>query len=111
MRQVGVLAAAGLHALDHHVDRLADDHANARRIAERLATDVPGSVDMDDVATNMVYVDTGQRPAAEVVARAADADVLVGSMGEHLLRLVTHLDVDRAGCERGADVLAAILSD
>jgi threonine aldolase len=109
MRQAGVLAAAGLYALEHHVDRLAEDHANAAVLAARLADDVPGSVDPADVETNIVYVDTGDVPAAEVVSRAADAGVLVGAMGEHLLRLITHLDVDRAGCLRAADVLAGLL--
>ncbi|MGE0726091.1 MAG: low specificity L-threonine aldolase, partial [Alphaproteobacteria bacterium] len=59
MRQAGILAAAGLHALDHHVDRLAEDHANARRLAEGLAA-IPGvAVDLASAETNMVYVDVG----------------------------------------------------
>ncbi len=109
MRQAGVLAAAGRHALAHHVDRLADDHANAHHLAVRLATDVPGSVDPDSVATNIVYVETGAPPAAEVATAARDEQVLVGAMGPHLLRLVTHLDVDRPGVDRAADVLTELL--
>jgi threonine aldolase len=110
MRQVGVLAAAGLYALEHHVDRLAEDHANAQRIAGRLAEAVPGSVDLDAVETNIVYVATGGVPAADVVAALAARGVRVGAMGPHLLRLVTHLDVDAAACQRGADELVAALT-
>lgn len=109
MRQVGILAAGGLHAIDHHVDRLADDHDNARALAQRLAESVPGRVDPDAVATNIVYVETGTRPAAEVVAELAAQGIAVGAMGEHLLRLVTHLDVDRRGCLEAADALIAAL--
>jgi len=109
MRQAGVLAAAGRHALAHHVERLADDHANAHHLAVRLATDVPGSVDPDTVATNIVYVDTGAVPAADVVAAAGEEQVLFGAMGPHLLRLVTHLDVSRADVDRAAQVLTGLL--
>jgi threonine aldolase len=110
MRQVGVLAAAGLYALDNHVDRLADDHANARRLGERLATDVPGSVDLDTVTTNMVYVRTGDRLATDVIAAAADDGVRMGAMGPNLLRLVTHLDVEADGIEHAADVVTRLLT-
>lgn len=107
MRQAGVLAAAGRYALAHHVERLAEDHANARAIADRLAGACPGSVDPATVTTNIVYVDTTPRPAAEVVDELRAAGVLVGAMGPSLLRVVTHLDVDPAGCRRAADLLMA----
>ena len=107
MRQAGVLAAAGRYALAHHVERLAEDHANARAIAERLAAACPGSVDPATVTTNIVYVDTSPRSAAEVVETLRVDGVLVGAMGPSLLRLVTHLDVDAAGCRRAADLLVA----
>jgi threonine aldolase len=110
MRQVGVLAAAGRHVVAHHVDRLAEDHANARAIASRVAEAVPDAVDLDGVATNMVYVATGDRPAAEVVELLGAEGIRVGAMGPHLLRLVTHLDVDAAGCRRAADRLVAALT-
>lgn len=106
MRQVGILAAAGLHALEHHVDRLAEDHANARRIATIVAEDHPEAVDVHTVDTNMVYVRTGGRPAVQVVDSLASCGVLVGAMGEHLLRLVTHLDVDAAGAQRAGRLVA-----
>jgi threonine aldolase len=110
MRQVGVLAAAARYALDHHVDRLADDHANARRIAEIVAEAAPTAVDLDAVQTNIVYVDTGERPATDLIGQLRDEGVLVGAMGPHLLRLVTHLDVGSAACERAALALAERLA-
>lgn len=109
MRQAGVLAAAGRYALEHHVERLADDHANARLLAERLADRVPGSADPDLVDTNILFVTTGDRPAAEVVAGAAAQGVACSAADPRTLRLVTHLDVDRAECEAAAEILAGLL--
>jgi threonine aldolase len=86
MRQVGILAAAGLYALDHHVERLADDHRRAKRLADQLG------VDPADVDTNIVVLDVAD--AAGVAKAAAGQDVLVSALGPRLLRLVTHLDVD-----------------
>ncbi|MCC5947695.1 MAG: threonine aldolase family protein [Nitriliruptoraceae bacterium] len=110
MRQVGILAAAGRHALDHHVTRLAEDHAHAQLLAERIAAGAPGSVDPREVVTNIVYVDTGDRPAGEVVATLAAQGIAVGAMGPSLLRLVTHLDVDADDCERAARALVAAVT-
>jgi len=108
MRQAGILAAACLYALDHHVARLAEDHENARVLARRLA-DVPGvRVELDRVETNMVYAEVPVE-AVPLVARLRAAGLLVNSVGPHALRLVCHLDVDRAGCERAADILRASL--
>jgi threonine aldolase len=101
MRQAGVLAAAGLYALDQHVDRLAEDHEHARLLAKRLGVD-PATVE-----TNMVVLDDVPAP---VVAEAAKAQgVLVSQVSARRIRLVTHLDVDRAGIDRAADVLAELL--
>ncbi|MCU1669710.1 MAG: ltaA [Blastococcus sp.] len=101
MRQAGVLAAAGLYALDHHLDRLAEDHEHAQLLAKRLGVD-PSSVE-----TNMVVLDD---VAAPVIAEAAKAQgVLVSQVSARKIRLVTHLDVDRAAVDRAADVLAALL--
>jgi threonine aldolase len=100
MRQVGILAAAGLHALDHHVERLADDHAHARLLAEACGVD-PASVD-----TNIVVV---QRPDAPAYVAAAEAEgVRIAMVGPTAVRLVTHLDVTRADAERAATVLARL---
>ncbi|RYP85728.1 low specificity L-threonine aldolase [Nocardioides guangzhouensis] len=100
MRQVGILAAAGLHALEHHVDRLADDHAHARLLAEAAGGD-PDTVD-----TNIVVVE--REDAAAYVAAAREQGVLIAPVGPTTVRLVTHLDVDRAGAERAAAVLARL---
>jgi threonine aldolase len=109
MRQVGMLAAAGLHALDHHVARLAEDHRRARALAESCAEASPGCVDPGRVETNIVIVDTGDRDAAEVAAVAEAAGVRVSVLGVSTLRLVSHLDVDDAGAAFAADVLATAL--
>jgi threonine aldolase len=101
MRQVGVLAAAGLYALDHHVERLADDHARAQRLAEGLGADPA------DVPTNIVVLEVAD--AAAVATRAAEDDVLVSALGPQLLRLVTHLDVDDDGVEHAIRVLQPLL--
>jgi threonine aldolase len=101
MRQVGVLAAAGLHALDHHVERLAEDHEHAQLLAKRLGAD-PASVE-----TNMVVLDGVPAPMLAEGAKAQG--VLVSQVSATRVRLVTHLDVDRAAVERAADVLAELL--
>jgi threonine aldolase len=109
MRQVGILAAAGLYALAHHVDRLAEDHANARLIAARLAERVPGSAEPDEVPTNIMFVDTGDRDAMEVAGQIVEAGVWCSPMDTHSIRLVTHLDVTTEQCRAAADVIADIL--
>jgi len=106
MRQAGVLAAAALHALDHHIDRLADDHANARRLAEGLQG-LPG-VRCDMPQTNIVFVDVAPERAHGVVERARELGVLC--TGLYRLRLVTHLDVSATDVERAVGVMRAVLS-
>jgi threonine aldolase len=102
MRQVGVLAAACQYALDHHLGRLAEDHEHAQLLAKRLG------VDPSSVPTNMVVLDD---VAAPVVAEAAKArGVLVSQVSDRRIRLLTHLDVDRAAVDRAADVLGELLA-
>jgi threonine aldolase len=111
MRQAGILAAAGLYALDHHVDRLADDHANARWLAERLS-ELPGvSVNLEKVQTNIILVDlaTWLPTAPDASAALKAAGVLCLPFGPRRLRLVTHMDVDRTGCERAVGIFAEVL--
>lgn len=111
MRQSGVLAAAGLYALDNNVDRLADDHANARRFAE-LANHIPGiAVNAASVETNIVFFDVSATgiPAPEISQRLAARGVRIGAMGPDSMRAVTHLDVDRAGVDEAAEALRAAL--
>jgi threonine aldolase len=98
MRQSGIVAAAGLHALDHHVDRLADDHARARRLAEGLAA-LPGvDIDAATVETNIVIFGVPDAPAFCAALERADVGML--PVGPDRVRAVTHLDVDDAGIER-----------
>ncbi len=108
LRQAGILAAGGIHGLDHHVPRLADDHANARIIGERLAQAPGVRIDLGRLETNIVvfHLGEGAPDAAEVVRRAGEHGVLVLAFAARTVRAVTHLDVDRAACERAADVLA-----
>jgi threonine aldolase len=108
MRQSGVLAAAGVHALEHHVARLADDHANARLIGERLAATEHVALDLAELQTNILVFGLRDRgpDAATVVARAAEREVQVLAFGPRTVRAVTHLDVSRADCELAAEVLA-----
>jgi threonine aldolase len=103
MRQAGILAAAGLHALDHHIERLADDHARARRLAGAVAEVAPGLVDPASVETNIAVLETPA--AAELVRRCREQDVLVSQLDERHARVVTHLDVDDEQVERAAKVL------
>jgi threonine aldolase len=111
MRQVGILAAAGLHALDHHVARLAEDHARARRLAGAIAAVRPGVVDPAGVETNIVVLDLGRGPSAAQLAAAAQAQgVAVSVLGPRTARLVTHMDVDDDGIDRAADVLTGLLA-
>ena len=109
-RQAGILAAAGLYALDHHVERLAEDHAAARALAEAVRERVPSAVDVADVETNIVVVDTGARTAAEIVVAAKEAGVALSAVGAHQVRAVTHLDVTHDECVQAGQVLASVLA-
>jgi threonine aldolase len=108
MRQAGILAAAGLFALEHNIERLADDHANAAVLAAELRS-TPG-VTVVEVAlpTNMVMFDTAL-PADEAMRIAAAAGVLLAPVGAHRLRCVTHKDVDAAAVRRAATALSSAL--
>lgn len=109
MRQVGVIAAAGRYAIKHNIERLADDHARARRIATAL--EPTGTVDPEKVATNVVTLDlsTTDWHAATLAAAAAEHGVRIGALGPLRVRLVTHLDVDDEQVERAIDVLTPLL--
>lgn len=109
MRQSGLLAAAGLHAIDHHIDRLAEDHRRARWFAEEVASMDGFEVDLDAVQTNIVYVTTA-RPDTEVVDALADAGIDVFTIGStgHCIRVVTHLDVDDEGISRAVHAFRAL---
>jgi threonine aldolase len=106
MRQVGVLAAAGLIALEQMPARLHEDHANARLLAETLSHIDSVAIDPDTVETNIVIFQlTGDLTAAELVARLKARGILASAIGPKALRLVTHHDVDRAACVTAAEAL------
>jgi threonine aldolase len=107
MRQAGVLAAAGLIALEEMPKRLHEDHANARLLAEALANVEGVEVDPDTVETNIVIFRlTSAVTPAELVSRLKARGVLVSSVGPQLVRLVTHRDVSRGDCIRACEVLS-----
>jgi threonine aldolase len=110
MRQAGVLAAAALHALDHHVERLADDHRNARRLGELLAA-LPRAALQFPVDTNLLFVAFSGRNAAELAARFREAGVLCNPEGSRpdLIRFVTHLDVSAEDIEEAGRRIARAL--
>ena len=111
MRQVGILAAAGLYALDHQLARLSEDHEHARLIAGRLAQSPRIVLDLATVQTNIVIfrLAEGAPDAETVLARARERDVLVVAFGPRTVRAVTHFDVSRRDCERGAEILASVV--
>ena len=105
MRQAGILAAAGLHALDHHVARLADDHARAERLSEALRG-LPG-LDVVTQQTNMVFVEVPVARHDELRAQMEAARIRLSFGYTPAIRLVTHMDVDDAGLQRAIDALRA----
>jgi threonine aldolase len=107
MRQVGYLAAACLYAMDHHVERLAEDHANAELIAGAVA-EVPGfTLSPAEVETNLVWFEVAARhgKARDVADRLKEMGVLVAALGASVVRVCTHLDVTRDECRRAADAI------
>jgi threonine aldolase len=111
MRQVGHFAAAGLYALDHHMNSLVDDHVNARLIAERIATSPRISVELATVQTNiLVFRLSPDAPdAPTVVARAGEHGLLLFAFGPRTIRAVTHRDVSREQCKRAAELILEIV--
>jgi threonine aldolase len=108
MRQAGILAAAGIYALEHHRARLVDDHQHAKAFAEALAG-APGIlIDLTRVQTNIVMIEFERGTARAVVELAREEGVLLGTAGANRVRAVTHLDVDRDGVLRAAAVIAEI---
>ncbi len=113
MRQNGIFTAAALYALDHHRDRLPEDHANARAFAQRLHAGASVQLDPATVMTNIVVFHLPATQPLDAVclsAQARERGVLVNAFGARTVRAVTHLDVDRAQCERAAAVLVALLN-
>jgi threonine aldolase len=111
MRQVGILAAAGIHALDQHLERLADDHARAARFAAACAESAPASVDASTVETNIVVLDVGEVgwKATEFVDALLERGVRTYAVAPGLVRAVWHLDVDEAGTVAAVDAATTLL--
>jgi threonine aldolase len=110
MRQVGVLAAAVLYALDHHIDRLAEDHRNARLLAEAVA-DTPGlRLDPPEVDTNLIWFEVARAlgTAKDVAGALKERGVLVHIAGPQVIRACTHLDVSAAAAERAAEAIRTL---
>jgi threonine aldolase len=112
MRQAGIVAAAGVYALEHNVDRLADDHANARRLGEGLA-EAGLPIDLEQVETNFVLVDVGRLglSADDAVARLRAEDVLLSfAARKDVLRAVTHLDISTEDIEQAIERIPRALA-
>lgn len=109
MRQSGILAAGCLYALDHNIDRLADDHQAAAALADAVRERAPKAVGAAP-QTNIVVMDTGSRSSGEVVAAAQAQGVAISGVGPHTVRAVTHLDVTLPDCRQAGEVLGALLA-
>ena len=113
MRQAGIIAAGCLYALDYHIDRLAEDHANAKRLAEGLA-ELPG-IDLDPslIETNIVFFDVAPSlPSAPALsARLAERGIRIGAMGKRRMRAVTHLDISTEDVDQALAAMASVLRD
>jgi threonine aldolase len=111
MRQAGYLAAACLYALDRHVDRLAEDHVHAKRLAAAVAG-VPGfKLTPPQVETNLVWFEVGSpwASARDVANRLKEKGILVSALGTNVIRAATHLDVTREQCERAAEAITSLI--
>ena len=111
MRQVGIIAAAAHYALDHNIDRLAEDHGRAKKIAIALAAIDSSLVDPSKVHTNIVGLElsTIGMTAADLTARCKEAGLWISALGPHYARLVTHLDFDDAQCDAAIEILKRTL--
>jgi len=112
MRQVGYLAAAGIYALDHHVERLAEDHAHAKRLAEAISEFKSFKIDPNNVQTNIIYFDIieGGMDSKIVVSKLKDKGVLVLPGSDRSIRAVTHLGVDKDDIEEVISIMKKLFS-
>jgi threonine aldolase len=111
MRQVGVLGAAGHFALDHNISRLAEDHQNARVLAEAIHAVAPSAVDPQFVQSNIIGLNLKEigMTAAQLADAAKQEELLISALGPRYARLVTHLDVSRSSITTAAEILVSIL--
>jgi threonine aldolase len=113
MRQVGILAAAGIYALEHHVSRLAEDHVNARHLAQ-LLQGIPGvAVDVESVETNMVMFQVPQssKSTEQLLEECRDSGVLLNAVGDRAFRAVTHLDVSREDMDSAGKIVTLVFAN
>jgi threonine aldolase len=111
MRQAGILAAAGLIALEKMPARLHEDHANAKFLATEL-TKLPGiKIELKTVQTNIVIIDIGGTgmPSSEFTRKLGEKGLLIGSVNDYIVRFVTHMDVDRTACERAVEIVRDVV--
>lgn len=108
MRQAGVLAAAGLYALEYNVDRLAEDHAHARKLAEALHATTWATIDPKKVETNILFFDTPGVPASTIVDALKKQGVLCSATGPESIRLVTHLDISKKDVDAVCGIIASL---
>lgn len=112
MRQVGILAAAGLYALANNIDRLSEDHARAQRLAKACNTAAPSTIDPSTVETNIVGLNLAaiSKDAPTVARECKESGVIVSALGPQYVRLVTHLDLTDGDIDQACDVLSRVLS-
>ena len=112
MRQAGIIAAAGIYALDHHVQRLTEDHQNAKRLAFGLSEIRGISINPEEVETNILFFDVGRtgKTASQVVEAMKRERVLIYATGKTRIRLVTHLDVSREEIEATLKAFQRVLA-
>ena len=110
MRQVGILAAAGIYALEHHVTRLREDHQHAQRLAQILAALSNVTCEPTDVETNMILftVHDDSRSTAQLLDQCRQAGVLLNAVGDRRFRVVTHLDVSAENIEEAGQIFAKV---
>jgi threonine aldolase len=108
LRQAGIVAAAALYALDNNVERLAEDHDNARVLAEGLAEIDSVEIDPAKVETNIVIFETAD--AATRARELSERGIDIGALDDRRIRAVTHMDVDRAGVERALEVIREVFA-
>ncbi len=109
-RQAGLLAAACAYALDHHLERLADDHGAARAYGAAVADQAPLAVEVGRIESNIVIIDTGEHPAGQIAKAAREQGVAVSALGPFMIRAVTHLDVDEAECAKAGRIIGSLLA-
>lgn len=111
MRQIGLLAAAGHYALDHNIERMADDHARAKKMANALAAHNSTLIDPTTVETNIVGLELSQSgiTAADFAARCKEQGLWISALGKNYARLVTHLDFDDAQCDEAIAIMLDVL--